>query len=110
MELFRDNANNWEIVVLKGPFTIKTISQVQKIVDEVVDFLQPLLALDISDVPYMDSSAIGTILSAKKLFSRKGGYIALFGANETISEIFETVRLGSHVALYKNREEFLART
>lgn len=110
MEIFREEINSWSVASLQGPFTIKTLRDVQEIIDEVLQHSHPLLALDISNVSYMDSSAIGIILAANRNYTQKNGYIATFGANETISEIFETIKLGNHIPVYANRDEFIAAT
>lgn len=110
MEISLDSINNWVVASLHGAFTIKDTSEIQTLLEEVMEKDHPLLAFDISDVPFMDSSAIGSIISAKKQLNKKGGYICIFGANEVISDIFETVRLAKHITLYYDKDEFIART
>lgn len=110
MDISLDNINNWVVASLQGAFTIKDTAEIQTLLEEVLENDHPLLAFDISQVPFMDSSAIGSIISAKKLLNKKGGYICVFGANDVISDIFETVRLAKHITVYQDRDEFIART
>lgn len=110
MDITLESINNWVVASLHGAFTIKDTSEIQVLLEEVLENDHPLLAFDISQVPFLDSSAIGSIISAKKQLNQKGGYICLFGANEVISDIFETVRLAKHITLYVDRDEFIAKT
>lgn len=110
MEISLETIHNWVVASLHGAFTIKDTAEIQTLLEEVIENEHPLLAFDISQVPFMDSSAIGSIISAKKQLNKKGGYICLFGANEVISDIFETVRLSKHITLYQDRDEFIEKT
>ena len=110
MEITRENVNNWSVASLHGPFTIKTLRDVQEIIDEVLQHDHPLLALELTNVSYIDSSAIGVILAANRSYTQKGGYITTFGANETITEIFDTIKLGNHIPVHLDKNAFIAAT
>ncbi|MGM0444491.1 MAG: STAS domain-containing protein [Fibrobacterota bacterium] len=110
MEITTDTVNNWIVASLHGAFTIKKVHKLQKIIDRALEMEHPLLAIDISDVPFLDSSALGKIITAYKSLSKKGGYICVFGANEAISDIFETVRLPERITVYRDYDEFRSRT
>ncbi|MGM0461190.1 MAG: STAS domain-containing protein [Fibrobacterota bacterium] len=110
MEISVDTVNNWTVASLHGAFTIKKVNKFQKIIDETLEKEHPLLAIDISDVPFLDSSALGKIITAHKSISKKGGYVCVFGANEAISSIFDTVRLPQRITVYRDFDEFKSRT
>ncbi|ERP32130.1 STAS domain-containing protein [Chitinivibrio alkaliphilus] len=110
MEISTTTVNNWIVASLHGAFTIKKVNTFQKIIDQALEMDHPLLAIDVSNVPFLDSSALGKIITAHKSISQKGGYVCVFGANEPISKIFETVRLPQRITIYKDFEEFKNRT
>lgn len=110
MEITTEHINNWLVASIHGAFTIKSTTLVQTTLERALKESHPLLALDLTHVPFLDSSAIGAIISAKKQIEQKSGYLCIFGANEAISEIFDTVRLGKHITIYKDKVEFTSKT
>ncbi len=55
------------------------------------------LLLDVSDVPFMDSSGIGLVIGRYKLMARRGGSVAVVGSNERVDRIFNMAGLYSLV-------------
>ena len=54
----------------------------------------PALALDLSGVPYIDSSGLATIVEYVRSAQSFGGRIALLGLSVRVKTIFDLVRLG----------------
>lgn len=66
---------------------------------KMVDFIFQdylLIALDMSEVDFMDSSGLSALLSTFKTISRKGG-LALFGVGANVSKLFSITRLDKGV-------------
>ena len=55
------------------------------------------LLLDMSDVPFMDSSGIGLVIGRYKRMARRGGSVAVVGSNERVDRIFNMAGLYSLV-------------
>ena len=51
------------------------------------------LVIDLSDVPYMDSSGVATLVEALQVARRTGGKLILCGLQEKVRSIFEIARL-----------------
>ena len=49
--------------------------------------------IDLSQVPYMDSSGVATLVEALQMTNRSGVRLALFGMQERVRSIFEIARL-----------------
>ena len=107
MDLERENINNWDCVVLHGPFIVTNTQDVNNIILDIKEKDTPLLAIDLTDVPFMDSSAIGVLLSGSKYFKDKNGTLAVFGANEVITDVFRAVHLSHHIPTFQNRGDFI---
>jgi anti-sigma B factor antagonist len=108
MDFTTETSGFWTIISINSPFTIKQLSEIQIVIDKVEENDNPLLAIDLTNVPFMDSSAIGTVLTAHKKFRKKDGFVSVFGANETIQDVFTAIRLSNHLSVYTNRDDFLA--
>jgi anti-sigma B factor antagonist len=53
------------------------------------------LVIDLSEVPYMDSSGIATLLEAMQIARRNGTRLVLCGLREKVRSIIEITRLDS---------------
>lgn len=61
------------------------------------------LIIDISQVNFMDSSALGAIVSALKLFDGKGEML-LVGASGVVLDLFKLTRMDRVLSLYDDFE------
>ncbi|MDY6845286.1 MAG: STAS domain-containing protein, partial [Thermodesulfobacteriota bacterium] len=65
---------------------------------------QNLFVLDISGVEFIDSSALGAIISSLKLIGQKGNLV-IAGATESVLSMFKLTRMDKVFRLFKNEKE-----
>ena len=63
------------------------------------------LIIDLSKVPYIDSSGIGFILSLFKFMRTQGGKLVIANANQKIKKVFEITKMTQVFQMYDNIEE-----
>jgi anti-sigma B factor antagonist len=63
------------------------------------------LLIDLSGVTYLNSTAIGVLVSAHTSYSRKGWQIKLCGINKNINNIFVITKLTLVFDVHDTREE-----
>ncbi|HUI09876.1 MAG TPA: STAS domain-containing protein [Bacteroidota bacterium] len=63
------------------------------------------LLIDLSGVTYLNSTAIGVLVSSHASYSRKGWHIKLCGMNKNITNIFVITKLTLVFDVYDSREE-----
>ena len=63
------------------------------------------LIIDLAGVTYVNSTAIGVLVSAHASYSRKGWHIKLCGMNKNITNIFVITKLTLVFDVYDTREE-----
>lgn len=66
------------------------------------------LVVDLSRVPYIDSSGIAVLIGAMQSLEHDGGVFLLAGAQETVRIIFESARLDQYFRLFPDVEAALA--
>jgi anti-sigma B factor antagonist len=67
------------------------------------------LVLDLSDVTFIDSTAIGVLAgTVVKLDEAGGGSLAVVCANEKVVQIFEITGLDSVIAVHSSRDEAIS--
>jgi anti-sigma B factor antagonist len=63
------------------------------------------LIIDLSDVTYLNSTAIGVLVSAHTSYSRKGWQIKLCGINKNINNIFVITKLTLVFDVHDSRQD-----
>jgi len=61
--------------------------------------------LDLSHIGFMDSTALGIIVSALRTMNGKKGRMALCCATPAVKVLFDMVRMSQIASIYQNREE-----
>jgi anti-sigma B factor antagonist len=78
-------ASGQRIVTLRGPLTIHTIFDFQS---SIRAEQSPVVILDLSGVPYIDSAGLGAIMGAYVSAHRSNRKLALAGLNERVKALF----------------------
>ena len=71
---------------LTGPFTLPGIFEFQSIVRSLSD---PVTIVDLTDVPFMDSAALGAVMFLHASSQRRKHRYALVGASERLHTLFK---------------------
>lgn len=66
------------------------------------------LVVDLSQVPYIDSSGIAVLIGAMQSLEHEGGVFLLSGAQEGVRMIFESARLDQYFRLFPDVESAAA--
>ena len=87
---------------LKGPLTLSTLFLLQDTLREIpnVDTV-----IDVSEVPYIDSAGLGTILSRWSHTQRNGRRFALTGVSPRIEVLLEITKVNTVLPMFKTAEE-----
>jgi anti-anti-sigma factor len=82
IERFENGIHGQSVLCLKGPITIETFNEDA-----------PTVILDLTDVPYIDSSGLGSLVSAYVSRQKAGQRVVLSGVNERILLLMEITRV-----------------
>jgi len=94
--------NDVTILTLRGPLTLATLFDLQTAVR------QPGLGntiLDLTEVPYIDSAGLGTILSHWAHTQRIGKKFAVTGACERVQVLFQLTKVNSLLPCFATANE-----
>lgn len=78
------------VLSLHGPLTMENVSP---FINAVRREDAPTMILDFTDVPYLDSSGLGSLVSACTSFVKSGRRIALTGVNKRVQKVFEITKV-----------------
>jgi anti-sigma B factor antagonist len=104
LEVIRDAGvtGSTAILRLKGPVTINTLFLLQKKLGEVAE---SDTVIDVTDVPYIDSAGLGTILSHWAHTQRHGKRFAMTGVSQRIGVLLEISHVNTLLPMFRTAEE-----
>ncbi len=76
-----------------------------KVVEEFIENGKVNIVIDMSGVGYMDSSALGTVISLYKNCRMNGGSLAIAGLMDTVRRLFSITALDKVVPIYPTVED-----
>jgi len=84
-----------KVVSITGQIQDMDCQKLQEAFGTLVAGEKPHIAADLSKVSFLDSSALGTFISALKSAKSRGGDLRLAGLGDMIMDVFDTTRLSS---------------
>ena len=91
------------VLCLKGPLTVENLHMFQNAIRREESI--PTVILDFSDVPYMDSAGLGSLVSAYVTRQKATRQIALSGVNDRVLRLFETTRVEPLFLIFPTLED-----
>jgi anti-sigma B factor antagonist len=94
------------VLCLRGPLTLENLPLFQNAIrrEEKV----PLIIVDFSDVPYIDSSGLGSLVSTYVTRHKATRRIALSGVNERVLKLFETTKVEPLFLIFPTLDDAIA--
>ncbi|MGA2715810.1 MAG: STAS domain-containing protein [Bryobacteraceae bacterium] len=104
MEIVRDlgATGTTSILRLQGPLTLSTLFALQDILREIGG---SDTVIDVSEVPYIDSAGLGTILSHWAHTQRSGHKFALTGVSPRIEVLLEITKVNTVLPMFKTAQD-----
>ena len=93
------------VLLLEGEVDLYQSPELRNVLQEWVQAKTPSLALDLTGVPYIDSSGLATIVEYVRSAQEFGGKIVLLGLSTRVKTIFELVRLGEILPIVETRDD-----
>ena len=97
MEVQQELINNWQIIKVTGEIDSKTVSTLRSFTDEKL-IEDKAVALDLTNVPFMSSAGLRTLLTLQRLTTKMNVDLALIGV---ASEIQDTMKVTGFLQYFK---------
>ena len=88
-----------KIFSYEGAIDLHVSSEVRAALREIIDAKPKRLVVDLSRVPYVDSSGLAVLIGAKQELENEGGTFMLAGAQQAVRTILESARLDQYFKL-----------
>ena len=96
------------VLELQGDIDMGNSPVVRTKIIELFQDKPQVLVINMTEVGYMDSSGLGTLVEALKWSNRKGAQLRLVGVTGSVRNVFEISRLVSIFNFFSNEEEALS--
>ena len=107
VEVVPDNRADVTIFKLNGPLTVHNYTEFQEMTHKEP---QPgVLIVDLTDVPYLDSAALGSFVGIHVACEGTGRKYALVGANDRLKSLFELSSVSAFLVIYDTMAEARAK-
>ena len=97
MEVKQELIDNWQIIKVTGEIDSKTVSTLRSFIDEKL-IEDKAVALDLTNVPFMSSAGLRTLLTLQRSTSKMNVDLALIGV---ASEIQDTMKVTGFLQYFK---------
>ena len=90
------------VLSLHGPLTMENVTP---FLNAVRRENAPTMILDLTGVPYLDSSGLGSLVSACTSFTKTGRRVALTGVNKRVHKVFEITKVEQVFLMFDTLDE-----
>lgn len=105
MKLEHHTENNIEIVQMPKRILMADAKGTKKFLHSLLGHQRPLLALDMRQVEYIDSSGLAVLVNCLQSSRKKSGDVCLFGMRDTVRTLFELTRLHSVFPIVERQQD-----
>lgn len=98
----KDVREGEQLLKLSGPLTMTTLSGFR---DTIQATTAPLLILDLADVPYVDSAAVGLLVNAHVSCVSRGRRLVLVGLVGRVRTLLAAIRADRVLAVFPTLQE-----
>lgn len=105
MEVKVDKMKGAEIITVFGKIDAYQSIKLKDALNEIIDKGSKKIIVNLHDVSFLDSTALGTLISALKKIKNKGGEICITRLQPNVEEIFELTHLNKIFKIFPSNEE-----
>jgi anti-sigma B factor antagonist len=97
--------DGWTVLAVSGEIDIATAPSLREKLHSLLADQKPRLVIDLDDVGFLDSTALGVLVGALKRARTDDGEVRIACAQPRVLKVFEITRLDSAFDLYDSVEE-----
>jgi len=99
--------NGHHVIAARGEIDLFTAPELKQALTDTIEGGQHRLVIDLSEVTFLDSTALGVLIGAVKRLRSRGGALAIVNTDASIAKTFEITGLDQVFTILGSREEAL---
>jgi anti-sigma B factor antagonist len=96
------------IIAVRGEIDLFTAPELKQALTEAVEAGDYRVVIDLTDVSFLDSTALGVLIGAVKRLRSRGGALAIVNTETSIAKTFEITGLDQIFTIVPSRREALS--
>ena len=105
MEIRLRRSGQFHVVEIEGEIDFYSAFRLRNVVKKMIAKKIDHLIIDLEEVPYVDSSAVGTLVSVHAEAQKKGRSLHITGVQGSVKRAFELTRVTGSLPIVANLEE-----
>jgi anti-sigma B factor antagonist len=105
---FESDGEPYTLVVLSGEADVTNSGALRELLDAEVAKEPSTLVIDLSELRFMDSSALHVVLRANRTMDRQGGVLALAGPRDPVAKMLRLTAADQLLPVYATVDEATA--
>ena len=93
------------MVILRGQIDSYTSEEITKIIYESIDRGNTKVIIDLTNVDYLDSAGLSSLISSKIRLSKQGGILRLVGLKDKAKEVFDLANITQMFEIFETRDQ-----
>ena len=98
-----------QVIAVGGELDMRAAPELKATIDRALDGDTSLLVVDLGDVTFIDSTAIGALVAALKRLRDSGGSLELVCHEPNVLRVFELTGLDNELSIHSSREDAVRR-
>lgn len=107
MDIYHHQFHSWHILQMSGVCAIKTLNTIRHIFESLQRNGITKIALDLSTITYIDTSTVSFLYNVHKRLKLMHGSLAIYGAHESIQNIFFVEKSCGTIPTFSTCREFM---
>ncbi|MDN4160416.1 STAS domain-containing protein [Nocardioides abyssi] len=104
-----EHTEGYAVVVARGEIDLATVGGFRLVLSELMVDGHVHVVVDLADVPFIDSSALGALVAAHRRARGLGGSLAVAGIQAPVARILELTGLDRVLAAYPTARDAVTR-
>jgi len=96
------------VIAARGEIDLFTAPELKQVVTDAIASGERRVVIDLTDVSFPDSTALGVLIGAVKRLRSRGGALAIVNTEPSITKTFEITGLDQIFTILPDRDEALA--
>ena len=101
MEISKITANGWQVIKVSGQIDSKTVTDLKNFLDLNIEDGSPM-GLDVTEVPFMSSAGLRTLLTLHRKTEQMGISLAIIGLKNEIADTMKVTGFYQYFTIYSD--------
>lgn len=102
MEIKRRDAGDVTVIDLAGEIDLYNANELKSVLQEIMQQGKSRIVLNLENVPFIDSTGIGVLLTTVPVARKNGGDIKLSAVAPSVHKVFKITNLTKFFQIYKD--------